>query len=137
MVRHISPMLVDDMDDWQVLLALTQRGLAGLITLDYSMLDLPKEMAVVHQTKTTLIAIEAAGDNVLRAVGQLMTHLPTIVKAWESERPQVFRLTRPRGAPPISAWDRLGEIASDRSQSIEEIFNEVRLSPAELANPVI
>ncbi len=56
MIRHISPALVENLEDWQVILALHQLDFDGLITLDYEMLNLPKEITVVHQTHSTLVA---------------------------------------------------------------------------------
>src|SRR2546425_4128285 len=78
MIKEISPLLIANVDDWQVLLALAQQGYHGLISLDFEAIALPKEMAVVHQTKFTLVAIEAAGGKPLRAGGPMLlpaTHI--------------------------------------------------------------
>ena len=52
-----------ELDDWEVLLALhaDHRPWDGLITTDSGMLALPKELAVLLQTKLTLVVAEAAG----------------------------------------------------------------------------
>ena len=91
MIKEISPLLIANVDDWQVLLALAQQGYHGLISLDFEAIALPKEMAVVHQTNLTVVAIEAAGDNPLRAVGQLLIHATHIEKAYRADEPQVFQ----------------------------------------------
>jgi len=137
MIRHISPKLTQDLDDWQVLLALRQLGYDGLITLDYNMLELPKEMAVLHQTELTLVAIEAAGDSPLRAMGQLMLHATHVARNFDPDRPQIFRFPKPRPNPPIRAWDRLGEIATATRQATQELYDAERLTLDELAEPVI
>jgi hypothetical protein len=47
-LREIDPMLVEDIEDWQILLALHHhaRDWDGLITTDSGILNLPREMAV-------------------------------------------------------------------------------------------
>jgi hypothetical protein len=64
-LRDVDPLLVADIDDWQVLLALHQhvRPWDGLITTDSGMLNLPREMAVVRQTNLTLVVAEGAGHD--------------------------------------------------------------------------
>jgi hypothetical protein len=93
MIKKISPLLIQNVDDWQVLLALAQQRYHGFISLDFEAIALPKEMAVVHQTKLTVVAIEAAGDNPLRAVGQLLIHATHIEKNYRPDEPQVFRIS--------------------------------------------
>lgn len=135
MLRHIDPALVADKEDWEVILALYQLGYDGLITLDAAMLQLTKEIAVVHQTRSTLVVIEAAGDNPLRAMGQLMVQAPHIAGAFDRGRPQIFRIPAPRAIRPSSAWDRLGELASERGEAIEAVFRADSLSDGELETP--
>jgi hypothetical protein len=62
-LRDIDPLLVADMDDWQVLLALHHHDRAwdGLITTDSGMLNLPREIAVIRQTNLTLVVAEGGG----------------------------------------------------------------------------
>jgi hypothetical protein len=127
MLRHISPALVRDKDDWEVLLAISQRHYDGLITLDYEMLKLPREMAIVHQTNLTLIAIEAAGDNPLVAIGQLLVQAKSISNAFDPNQPQVFRISRSRATRPVAARALLGEMASRIGVSIQQLLNENRL----------
>lgn len=137
MISRIDGRLIQNLDDWQVLLALKQEGFSGLITLDYMMLQLPKEMAVLHQTKMALVAIEAAAHNPLRAIGQLLTHAPQIAKAYQLNQAQIFRIPNPRAIQPMGAWNRLGEMASEQGVSIKQLFGQTRLSPNELATPVL
>jgi len=133
----IDPRLVEDKDDWEVILALHQLGYDGLITADYNMTRLPREMAVIHQTRSTLVAIEAAGDNPLRAVGQLLVQSFHVARAFRPQEAQVFRIGEPRAVRPASAWARLGEMASEQGRAIQEMFNEVRLTQDELDTPVV
>jgi hypothetical protein len=137
MLRHIDPRLIRDLADWQVLLALHQDGWNGLITLDYQMLPLPRELAVIHDTNLTLVAIEAAAHSPLRALGQLLTHAPHIAKAFDATKPQVFRLTRTRAVSPIGAWDELGRIASGDQVALKQLYAQARLSRNALATRIL
>ncbi len=137
MIKRISPLLVDNVDDWQVLLALAQQRYHGFISLDFEAIALPKEMAVVHQTKLTVVAIEAAGDNPLRAVGQLLIHATHIEKNYRAEEPQVFKISPPRLKPPLTAWNCLGEIAGRQTKAVEQLFREHRLTNDDLQRDVL
>ena len=47
------------MDDWELLLSLYHlREWDGLISTDSRMLNLPRELAVVHQTNLTLVIVQ-------------------------------------------------------------------------------
>jgi hypothetical protein len=136
MLRHVSTELVADREDWEVILALDQLGYDGLITLDSAMLQLTKEVTLVHQTRSTLVVIEAAGDNPLRAMGQLMVQALQVARAFKRNLPQIFRIPPTRAVRPMSAWDRLGEIASGRGATIDAVFRADGLSQEELAIPI-
>jgi hypothetical protein len=127
-IREIDRRLVDRFDDWQVLLALHQLGFAGLITLDAEMLDLPREMAVLHQIKGTLVVIEAAGHNPLRAFGQLLVHMTSIAAQYQAEHAQVFRIPEPRTVHPTKPWGRLGLLATAQGLSTQQLFDSVKVA---------
>lgn len=66
-IRHIDPGL-RRMDDWELLLSLQHlREWDGLISTDSRMLNLPRELAVLHQTNLTLVVVQEAGHDPLRA----------------------------------------------------------------------
>ncbi len=69
-----------DLDDWEVLLALHhhEREWDGLLTTDTGMLSLPRELAVLMQTRLTLVVAHAAGHDPLKATGLVLTYLPWI-----------------------------------------------------------
>jgi hypothetical protein len=137
MIKKISPLLIENVDDWQVLLALAQKQYHGFISLDFEAIALPKEMAVVHQTNLTVVAIEAAGDNPLRAVGQLLIHATHIEKNYRADEPQVFRISPPRLKQPVTAWNCLGEIAGRQTKAVEQLFREQRLTSEELQRDIL
>jgi hypothetical protein len=67
-----------ELDDWEVLLALRhhEREWDGLLTTDTGMLSLPRELAVLMQTRLTLVVAHAAGHDPLKATGLVLTYLP-------------------------------------------------------------
>ncbi len=132
-IADIDPRM-PDLDDWQVLLALHlhPRPWDGLVTSDDSMLNQPRELAVLHQTKLTLVVAESAGHDPLKASGLLLTHLPSICENTRREIPQVWRLhTKTRN--PEKAWNCIGRLAARQKVSIEELFRAHRLTTAELS----
>jgi hypothetical protein len=95
-VRQIDPKLAR-MDDWELLLALhhSQPRCDGLITTDSSMTSLPRELAVLLQTKLTLVVAAESGHDPLKATGLVLAHLPQICCCWLRRSAEIWRNTRP------------------------------------------
>jgi hypothetical protein len=64
------------LEDWEVLLALHhhERAWDGLITTDANMLALPRELAVLMQTKLTLVVTKESGHDPIKATGLLLAY---------------------------------------------------------------
>lgn len=133
-LRDIDALLTADIDDWEVLLALHHhaRPWDGLITTDSGILNLPREMAVLHQTNLTLVVAEESGHDPIRATGLLFTHLSWISRRTTRDEPQVWQL-RARNRPAVDPWSLLERIAQHRNRDIGGLWREARLTPAELA----
>lgn len=132
-ISEIDPRMAD-LDDWRVLLALHhhERHFDGLITQDSSMLNLPKELSVLIQTRLTLVVAMESGDSPVKATGLLFAYLPGICQRTDPSEPQVWRLRAAnRDADP--AWEHLWRLADKRDQNPQAVFGESRLSDAELA----
>jgi hypothetical protein len=134
-LRDIDPVLVANIEDWQILLALHHhaRDWDGLITTDSGMLNLPREIAVVEQTKLTLIVAAAAGHDPLRATGLLFTHLSYICGQTDPNEAQVWRLvaqSRPAYAPEYFVQ----RIAAHQNRNVDAVWDEARLTDQELAD---
>ncbi len=70
-----------DHDDWEILHHLQRLGtVAGFISNDANMLDLPRKMIVLQRTRLTLVITAGVGHNAIRATGLLMVHLDDIVR---------------------------------------------------------
>jgi hypothetical protein len=133
-LRKIDPLLIADLEDWEVLLALHHhaRPWDGLISTDSGILNLPREMAVLRQTNLTLVVAEAAGHDPLRATGLLFTHLSWIAGQTTSVEPQVFRL-RAHNRPALDPWTLLERIADHSNRDVGDVWREAQLTAAELA----
>jgi len=127
-----------DLDDWEVLLALHHdaRPWDGLITTDTSMLNQPLELSVMIQTRLTLVAVRAAGDNPVKACGLLFAHLAGISRRTRNDRPQIWTpaaAERSHDEP----WKSLERVADHRNDDARALFDAHRLSDAEFArNPL-
>jgi hypothetical protein len=138
LISHISPALVKaDTDDWRVLLALTQLGYNGMITLDFNMLLQDRSMAVVHQTKCMLIAVQDGAQDPLRASGEVLAHARHIVMARNEGTGQVVRIIKRRLPPPETGWSNLGKFAKDAGISHQQAYDGAKLSEQELLTTVL
>ena len=132
-LSSIDPALARDTEDWQVLLALYKDAAHwdGLITTDSGMLLLAKEMAVLCQTKLTLVVAEGAGHDPVKATGLVLAHLPGICAKTDPAVAQLWVLravTQPHEQP----WERLRKIAKQSHRDIKDVYREVKLPDKEL-----
>jgi hypothetical protein len=127
-----------DLDDWELLLALHlhERPWDGLITNDDSMLNLGPELAVLCQTKLTLVVALAAGHNPVKAAGLLFAYLGGICKRTDSDTPQVWRLNAAeRDAD--KTWKYVERYAEHNNRTTADVWDEFRFSPEQLSqNPL-
>lgn len=117
------------LDDWEVLLALHhhERPWDGLITTDSSMIQLPRELSVLMQTKLTLVVAEAAGHDPLKATGLVLTHLPGICKRTRPDLAQAW-IVRAAQRPHDDPWGLLTRVAERQGVAADALYAETRLS---------
>lgn len=136
-VRAIDPLLAR-MDDWELLLALhhSTPRCDGLITTDSAMTSLPRELAVLMQTKLTLVVAAESGHDPLKATGLVLAHLPQICKRSNPSTAQIWTLraaTKQHEEP----WDYLKRIAKREKKTAENLMAESKLNAQQLAtNPL-
>ena len=125
------------MDDWELLLSLHHmQAWDGLITTDSRMLNLPRELAVLHQTNLTLVVVQEAGHDPIRAAGLLLVHLPTICRKTVRSTAQIWKLSA-QSKNHDDPWRELVRIAGHRKVHVNQLFHEHRLSTRELRrNPL-
>lgn len=136
-VSEINPRMAD-LDDWRIMLALhhDERQWDGLITTDSSILKQPPELAVLIQTKLTLVVAMDAGDNPIKATGLLFAYLGGICGRTEPTVAQVWKLNA-ANRPAQEPWDELKSVAAHQNRNAQDLWQENRLSDAELAlNPL-
>jgi len=134
-LSEIDPRLSSDMDDWEIFLALHHHGKPwdGLISTDSGMLNLPRELAALMQTKLTLVVCRAAGHDPVRATGLLLTNLSTICDQTRSDRAQLWSLGGGRKRPPEDPWDHFSRAAAKRNMTVGELRSEEWISVEDLA----
>jgi len=122
-----------DLDDWEVLLALAlhSRPFDGLITTDSSMLNLPVELAVLLQTRLTLVVAMESGHNPVKATGLLFAYLANICVRTRHNQAQLWRLAAASN-PAANPWDAFSKIAEHQSRDASELYEESKLSDEEL-----
>lgn len=108
-IRDFEPALVGGSEDWEVILGLKQRGAEALITCDDNMLFAPRVVAVIEQTRFTVVSCRAAGHDPVLATGILLAHLPRVMKRHRPDVAQVWRLTAVEQRP-ISIKDQKAEV---------------------------
>lgn len=138
-LADIDPRLSDDIDDWKILLALHhhREPWDGLISTDSGMLNLPRELAALMQTKLTLVVCRAAGHDPVRATGLLLTNLSTICDQTRPDLAQLWSLGGGRKRPPDDPWDHFSRAADKRNMTAGELRSEEWLSPEDLVrNPL-
>jgi hypothetical protein len=123
-VSDIDPRMAD-LDDWQIMLALHhhERPWDGLITT---------ELAVLLQTKLTLIVAMAAGDDPIKATGLLFAYLGGICNRTDPDTAQVWKL-RAASRAADKPWDDLKRAADHQHRNVEDLWQENRLSAKEFA----
>ncbi len=92
------------------------------------MLSLPRELAVLMQTKLSLVVAEEAGHDPLRATGLLLLHLHGICRDTTTSKPQVWRLRAPGRRPGIDPWEELERVADHQSERAADLYAEAKLS---------
>jgi hypothetical protein len=128
-----------DVDDWELLLALHHHPdpWDGLVSTDDNMLNLPRELATLMQTKLTLVVCRAVGHDPVRATGLLLTNLSSICSQTTHEAAQVWRLGGGAHRAADDPWDYFTRAANKRNVTVGELRGEEWLSRAELArNPL-
>jgi hypothetical protein len=134
-IRRIDERLAT-LDDWEVLQALhtDYRAWDGLITTDAKMLSLPRELAVLCQTKLTLVAAEAVGHDPIKATGLVLAHITRICEQTRVDTAQVWRL-RTSTKPAEKPWDFLARLAERRGSAAADLYASERLTEDELRRP--
>lgn len=134
-IREIDPRLPDVEDDWRILMFLHQheRPWDGLVTTDSSMAGLPKELAVLLQTKLTLVVAEESGHDPVKASGLV---LPGICKRTDPGKAQLWLLRAAQGAGK-KPWEQLRSVAERSGADVSETYEAEKLSAQELARPVL
>ena len=131
-LHSVNSALIQDHEDWEILLDLHRRGYDGFITADSAMIRLPKELAVLIQTGLTLVVTEGVGHDSIQATGLLLIHLPHIAHQTRKGTPQLWRLRPPPRRNYIDPWDILRAVADGLGESMRVLYRRERLPDSDL-----
>jgi hypothetical protein len=137
-LKEVDERLTRDCEDWQILLALRQLGdFDGFITLDSAMAWLPKELAVLRQTRLTLVVLERVGHDPILATGLLLIHLGHVARQTVRRVGQLWILRPPGRTSHITPLQQLESIASKSGETAMSLYQKVKLTRLELIQPVL
>ena len=95
-----------------------------------------REVAAIVKTKAVVVAVEALGHDAIRAVGALLLELPDLPRRLRPDVSNVFRLNYARRRPQ-DGWEFLKAAAERLGKPPSELWDEVKVTDAELARPVL
>ncbi len=132
-IAHIDNRLATVKDDWRILLALRnhERPWDGLITTE-DMTALPRELAVLCQTKLTLVIAVSAGHDPVMATGLVLAHISNICNRTRPDRAQLWRL-RTVGKDAEEPWDYVTKLANRRGVTPQDLYGKEKLTDSQLA----
>jgi hypothetical protein len=128
-LKDVAPDLIDEPDDWRILLALSAMGdIDGYITNDPDLLNGAEELVALTRTHLALVMTAGVGHNPLRASGLLMTYLSEIAKQVQnqtSRRVVIFRLSAARlGDFRSTPGQRLDVLAARKGKLPQNLVSE-------------
>jgi hypothetical protein len=95
------------------------------------MLSLPKELAVLCQSRLSLIIAVAAGHDPIKATGLVLAHISGICGLTRPESPQIWRL-RTTAKPPEDPWVFITTIANRQGETATTLYERERLAARQL-----
>jgi hypothetical protein len=96
------------------------------------MLQQPRELAVLIQTRLPLVVAVASGHNPLKACGLLFAYLAAICNRTAPGKPQVWRLDAAERAG-LDPWNDLKRVAEHQNRDANDLWAEFQLDSATFA----
>jgi hypothetical protein len=76
-----------------------QTGCDGIVTCNHYMLDVPETLAIIRQTKMTVVACHGKTNKTQFATGVLLINLENIARSFTKDQPQVWELREAMRSP--------------------------------------
>jgi hypothetical protein len=135
--QELNDPQVATLSDELLILILHQRGYDGLVTVNYKMLVDPAVLAMIQQTRFTVVACQGTtrhgvGDDYLASTGLLLMNLPNISEAFVKNRPQAWLLRAT--VSPLAAFKKY---VKDVETKFGFQVKQFHVSAAQLAAPVL
>ncbi len=97
------------------------------------MTTLPKELAVLCQTKLTLVVAVSTGHDPVMATGLVLARISNICNSTRPDRAQVWRL-HTAGKDADDPWDHVTTLAARRGLIASALYDQQKLTPDELTS---
>lgn len=79
-VKDLPPGDLNELEDHDLVYELHRRGFPVMVTNNHKMLDDARVLVAIEQTRLTVVAIQAAGDDPIFATGVLLRDLTDVIK---------------------------------------------------------
>jgi hypothetical protein len=135
-LRRIDARLPSVEDDWRILHFLSRhhRPWHGLVTTDAAMISQPRELAMLLQTRLTLVVATRAGNDPVRASGLVLAYLPGICRRLREDVAEMWVLNAVSRAPD-DPWEHLQRVAERQRSTATDLFAASRLPDKEFLVP--
>lgn len=135
-LRQLDSRLIAGYEDWQVLLALHQRGdVQGFITNDAGILELPREMVVLSKTRLVLVLTDGVGHDPLRATGLVMLYLQQL--AAQSDGSPMIHVLRLHSHRTLRPGTQINTLANRLGVQPNELISSELRDVGDLSAPVL
>lgn len=137
MLQDIDPWLLEDVEDWAILMALAQykpTTIHGFVTCDASMLNLSRTLPVLSQTSLSLVVCEGAGSDPIAATALALLHAPYVAERWIG-RPELVVVRHP-GRKVNELREGIERLATRAGVSRSRFLRANECSREQLSTPV-
>ncbi len=122
-IRDLDPELAE-LQDHELVYALHDRDLTLLVTHNWKMENDARVLVALHLTRSTLLTLRRAGDDMIFATGVLLRDLVPVLRQ-DVPKGQVFR-ARPSRVTPRPAYRLLEQLGQPKGKTAQELIVEHR-----------
>lgn len=122
-ISDLDPALAE-LQDHELIYALHGRDLTLLVTHNWKMENDARVLVALHLTRSTLLTLRRAGDDMIFATGVLLRDLVPVLRQ-EVPKGQVFRV-RPSRVTPTPAYQLLDQVGRHEGKTAQQLIDEHR-----------
>lgn len=115
---------LNELEDHELIYELYRRGFPVMVTNNHKMLDDPRVLVAIEQTRVTVAAIERAGDDPIFATGVLLRDLRDVIER-NVGKGQYYRL-RPSRVSPRRPADHAATLGLEWEAAVRDLSRSFR-----------